>query len=83
MAQLETVERGWLPDAGRKVAIGLGIVLLPPFIMLALVPMMLFLLPVAIVGIPSMIVAFMSGSLATRAESRRMLSLRPRLSIVR
>jgi hypothetical protein len=51
--------------------------LLPPFIALAIIPMLLFLLPVALIGIPFIIPALISGSLAARSEDKFRASWRP------
>jgi hypothetical protein len=69
----------------RLIATASAIVLLPPFIMLALAPMLLMLIPVAMVGIPFILPAMLSGSLAARSEERRRMSrkLAPRLALVR
>jgi hypothetical protein len=53
------------------------VLLLPPFILLAVLPMMLFLVPVALIGIPFIIPALVSVSLAVRSEERQRASLRP------
>jgi hypothetical protein len=62
----------------RITAVLVSLLLLPPFIALAVAPMLLFLVPVAIVGIPFMIPAFFSGSLSTSLELKRVESWRPR-----
>lgn len=72
--------------AAKLVATASAIALLPPFIALALAPMLLMLVPVALVGIPFMVPAMLTGSLAARAEDRRRtrsLALRRRLALVR
>jgi hypothetical protein len=58
-------------------AVSVAIVLLPPFVALALAPMLLMLVPVAMVGIPFILPAMLSGSLAARADERRRTSLKP------
>ena len=62
----------------RVVAVLVALMLLPPFIALAVAPMLLFLVPVAIVGVPFMIPAFFPGSLSTSLELKRVESWRPR-----
>lgn len=58
----------------RLLAAASAVALLPPFVALALAPMLLMLIPVAIVGIPFMVPAMLSGSLAARSEARRRAS---------
>ena len=58
-----------------------SLLLLPPFIMLAIVPMLLFLLPVALVAIPVMIPAFFGGAHTTQIEVVRMRSWRPTVAV--
>ena len=53
------------------------ILLLPPFVALAVVPMLLFLLPIALIGIPFIVPAMLCGSLAARTEDRQRASWRP------
>lgn len=77
MTEREESKRGWLRPISRVAAAMAALTLLPPFIALAVAPMVLFMVPVAIVGIPFMIPAFFSGSLATQQELRR-TSFRPR-----
>jgi hypothetical protein len=48
-----------------------AVLLLPPFLLLAVLPMLLFMLPVAIVGIPFIIPALLSVSVAARSEELR------------
>ena len=84
MAQFEVInthDAHNLGRPGRVAATIAGLILLPPFMMLALAPMMLFMLPVAVVAIPFMIPAFFSGSLEARAEIQRRVSLRPAFSL--
>jgi hypothetical protein len=83
MALSETPDRTSFASTGRVFATAAGLVLLLPFTLLALAPMLLFLVPVAIVGIPFMIPAFVTGMAAFRSESRRMRSTRPQLALVR
>jgi hypothetical protein len=54
-----------------------AIVLIPPFVVLAIAPMLLLLLPVALIGIPFIIPAMLSGSLAAREEDIQRASWRP------
>jgi hypothetical protein len=53
------------------------LLLLPPFILLAIVPMLLLLAPVALIGVPFIIPALISGSLAARSEDKVRASWRP------
>jgi hypothetical protein len=72
--------------ASKIAATAFAVALLPPFIALALAPMLLMLVPVAIVGIPFMLPAMLAGSLAARAEDQRrtkLLAMRRRLALVR
>lgn len=54
-----------------------ALLLLPPFIALAIVPMLLLLAPVALIGVPFIIPALVSGSLAARSEDKFRASWRP------
>ena len=55
----------------------LSILLLPPVCLAMLVPLVLFGLPVALVGIPFMLPALLTGTLSARSEARRRASYRP------
>jgi hypothetical protein len=55
----------------RVTACAIAALLLPPFVVLAIAPMLLALIPVAMVGLPFLIPAMMSGSLAAGLEERR------------
>ena len=56
--------------------------LLPPFVLLAIVPMLLMLVPVAMVGIPFLIPALVSGPLAEHGQQRRIrLRVLPRMRV--
>jgi hypothetical protein len=83
MVQRETIRTRWYVSTVRTLALGLGVTLLVPFVTLALLPMLLFLVPVAIVGLPFLIPAFVTGTLAARDESKRLQARRPQLAIVR
>ena len=61
----------------RAIASVAAILLLPPFVVLAVAPMLLMLVPVALIGIPFIVPAMLSGSLAARAEDRQRASWRP------
>jgi len=64
----------------RAVRISMTIVavlLLPPFIALAVLPMLLLLAPVALIGVPFIIPALLTGSLAARSEDKVRASWRP------
>lgn len=54
-----------------------AVVLLPPFIALAVLPMLLLLAPVALIGVPFIIPALLTGSLAARSEDKVRASWRP------
>lgn len=54
--------------------------LLPPFLLLAVAPMMLLLAPVALIGIPFIVPALVSVSLAARSEDKQRASWRPPLA---
>ena len=54
----------------KVIATVMTAVLLPPFLALAFAPLLLFLVPVALVAVPCMIPAMLSGSLAARSEDR-------------
>jgi hypothetical protein len=56
-----------------------ALLLLPPFLLLAVVPMLLVLSPVALIGIPFILPAMVSGSLAARSEDRQRASWKPPL----
>ena len=53
------------------------VLLLPPFIALAVLPMLLLLAPVALICIPFIVPAMLSGSLAARSEDIQRASWRP------
>jgi hypothetical protein len=53
------------------------VLLLPPFILLAMAPMLLLLAPVALIGVPFIIPALITGSLAARSEDKLRASWRP------
>jgi hypothetical protein len=61
----------------RKTSIWISVLLLPPFFVLAIAPMLLVLVPVAIVAIPFIIPAMFSGSLTALSEERQRASMRP------
>ena len=69
--------RPWPTAAGMRASTVRGAavlgaaVLVPPFIALAVAPMLLMLLPVAFVAIPFMVPAFFGGAHANRSESIR------------
>lgn len=71
-------DQGSLRGISRVAAAVAAVFLLPPFIALAIAPMLIMLVPVAIVGIPFMIPAFFSGTLSASLELRRVESWRPR-----
>lgn len=61
----------------RVAATIMAVILLPPFIALAVLPMLLFMAPVALIGIPFIIPALITGSLAAREEEKQRASWRP------
>jgi hypothetical protein len=61
----------------RVASIWASVLLLPPFFLLAMAPMLLLLVPVAIVAIPFIIPAMFSGSWTTLADDRQRASMRP------
>jgi len=61
----------------RGTSIWISVLLLPPFFVLAIAPMLLVLIPVAIVAIPFIIPAMFSGSLTHLQEERQRASIRP------
>ena len=64
-------------NALRSASIGLSLLMLPPFLVLAVAPMLLFLCPVAMVAIPFVIPALLSGSLATSRERPKRMTWKP------
>lgn len=56
----------------------LAVLLVPPFVVLAVAPMLLMLTPVALIGIPFIVPAMISSSLAARTEDKKRASLRPK-----
>lgn len=78
MMHIDVDEQNLVRGTSRVAAAVAALLLLPPFIALAVAPMLLLLVPVAIVGIPFMIPAFFSGTLSSRVELRRIESWRPR-----
>jgi hypothetical protein len=61
----------------RVVATIASLLLLPPFIVLAVAPMLLLLVPVAMVGIPFIIPALFNGTVAAFLEDQRRASWKP------
>jgi len=51
-----------------------AIMLLPPFVALAIAPMLLLLVPVALIGVPFIIPAMLCGSLTARSADRQRAS---------
>lgn len=56
----------------------LALILVPPFLVLAVAPMLLLLTPVALIGIPFIVPAMISSSLAQRTEDKQRASWRPK-----
>jgi hypothetical protein len=54
-----------------------SLLLLPPFLLLAVAPMLLLLAPVALICIPFVVPAMLSGSIAARSEEKKRASWRP------
>lgn len=67
----------------RIVIILLAFLTLPPILLLALAPLLIVLAPVALVGIPFIVPAMLSGSLAARSEDRARASWLPRRRLVK
>ncbi len=65
----------------RAVVVAVALVLMPPFVALAALPMLMLLLPVALVATPFMIIAFFGGAHANQVESKNIQLWRPSLVI--
>jgi hypothetical protein len=61
----------------RVMATVATILLLPPFLLLAVVPMLLFSLPIALIGLPFILPALCTGTLAARTEDQKRASWKP------
>ena len=59
----------WSAVLRRSVVI-LALIALPPFFLLAILPMLLMLLPVAVIGIPFIASGLLSGSLSEQQQPR-------------
>ena len=55
----------------RTLAVVMSVLLLPPFIALAIVPALLFLTPVALIALPFVVPAFLSGWRSARVDDQR------------
>ena len=77
MKQDEVSGSGQLHRALRVSMTIAAVLLLPPFIALAILPMLLLLAPVALIGVPFIIPALLTGSLAARSEDKVRASWRP------
>jgi hypothetical protein len=77
MHQDEVSGSGRLRGVVRVTTTILAVLLLPPFIALAVFPMLLLLAPVALIGVPFIIPALVTGSLAARSEDKLRASWRP------
>jgi hypothetical protein len=77
MNQEEVSGSSRLGGALRWVTTIVAVLLLPPFIALAVFPMLLLLAPVALIGVPFIIPALLTGSLAARSEDKVRASWRP------
>lgn len=62
----------------RAIIALLAVFLVPPFLVLAVAPMLLMLTPVALIGITFILPAMLSSSLAARSEERQRASVRPK-----
>ena len=60
----------------RIATVLLTAILLPPFVVLAIAPMLLMLVPVAFVAIPFMIPAFFGAAHSSQAECQRVRAWR-------
>jgi hypothetical protein len=69
--RLRPTAAGLRSSTVRGAAILAAAVLMPPFIALAIAPMLLMLLPVAFVAIPIMVPAFFGGAHSNHNESIR------------
>ncbi|HKU44339.1 MAG TPA: hypothetical protein VJR89_39540 [Polyangiales bacterium] len=63
---------GWWP---RALFAALAFVMVPPFVVLAVAPMLLMLLPVAFVGIPFLVGAFANEAIDLQPEPKRVRAL--------
>ena len=61
----------------RAALVATTVLLMLPFIALAVAPVMLLLLPLAFVALPFMIVGFFAGAAGNHMESRRIAAWRP------
>jgi hypothetical protein len=77
MNQDEVPGSGRLQSVLRISMTIVAVLLLPPFIALAVAPMLLLLAPVALIGVPFIIPALLTGSLAARSEDKVRASWRP------
>jgi hypothetical protein len=77
MNQDEVPSSGGLHRVLRTSMTIAALLLLPPFIALAVLPMLLLLAPVALIGVPFIIPALLTGSLAARSEDKVRASWRP------
>jgi hypothetical protein len=66
-----------LPRVLRIVTTIAALLLLPPFLILAVAPMLLFLAPVGLICIPFVLPAMLSGSISARTEEKKRASWRP------
>lgn len=56
---------------GGTLAVVMSALLLPPFVALAVAPALLFLTPVALIALPFVVPAFVSGWRSARADDQR------------
>jgi hypothetical protein len=66
-----------MQNAVRALVALAAVLLLAPFLLLAVAPMLLMLGPVAFIGIPMIVPALLYSSLGTRARERKRSSHRP------
>jgi len=62
--------------AARTFVVFLASILIPPFVILAIAPMLLFMVPVAIVGIPFVIFSFVGEAREVVTAPKRVPALR-------
>ena len=62
--------------AGRSFVVFVASILIPPFVILAIAPMVLFMVPVAICGIPFVLSAFAGEAREVGSTPKRVPALR-------
>jgi len=64
-------------DALRTITVWAAVLMLPPFFVVAVAPMLIVLAPVALVAIPFLVPALLPSSRAAQQEQQLRRSLRP------